>query len=131
MKKCLLAVLFLMATTLSVTSCSSDDNSTENIKTESKFKGAWTGTYSGEASGNWSALINENGEFTGQASSPSASTVFTMKGNVNDSGVLDADFYVNNSVVGEFNGTLEATSGQGNWTNTLLELSGTWNGTKN
>lgn len=130
MKKIILAVV-LVVSAFTFNSCSSDDNSTENVQTESKFKGTWTGTYSGEASGTWTAQIDANGEFTGQASSPVASTVFTMKGVVSDSGTLDADFYVNNSVVGEFNGTLNATSGQGNWTNTLLNLSGSWQGTKN
>lgn len=130
MKKIILAAVLLVSA-LSFTSCSSDDNSTENVQTESKFKGTWSGTYSGEASGTWTAQIDANGEFMGQASSPVASTVFTMKGTVSDSGELDADFYVNNSVVGVFNGTLNANSGQGNWTNTLLSLSGTWQGTKN
>lgn len=130
MKKIILAAILLVSA-LSFTSCSSDDNSTENIKTESKFKGTWSGTYSGEASGNWTATINENGEFVGQASNPSNPTIFTMKGVVSDSGILDADFYINNAVVGEFNGTLNATTGQGNWTNTLLDLEGIWQGTKN
>ena len=112
-------------------SCSSDDNTTESVITESKFKGVWGGTYSGQASGNWNATIDENGIFVGQASSPLASTVFTMKGTISDSGVLDADFYVNDAVVGEFNGTLNTNTGQGNWTNTLLNLSGNWQGTKN
>jgi len=130
MKKIILAAVLLVSA-LSFTSCSSDDNSTENVQTESKYKGTWTGVYSGEASGTWTAQIDANGEFTGQASSPVASTVFIMKGTISDSGVLDADFYVNNTIVGVFNGTLNANSGQGNWTNTLLNLSGTWQGAKN
>lgn len=130
MKKIILAAI-LVVSTISISSCKSDDNTTEKIQTESKFKGIWTGTYTGEASGTWTAQIDANGEFTGQASSPLASTVFTMKGSVNDSGILDADFYVNNSVVGEFNGTLNTNSGQGNWTNTLLNLTGNWQGAKN
>ena len=130
MKKIILAAVLLVSA-LSFTSCSSDDNSTETVQTESKFKGTWSGTYSGGASGNWTATIDENGEFIGQASNPSNPTVFTMKGTVNDSGILDADFYVNNSVVGEFNGTLNGSSGQGSWTNTILNLDGTWQGTKN
>nr|WP_297306915.1 hypothetical protein [uncultured Flavobacterium sp.] len=130
MKKIILAA-FLLVSALSFTSCSSDDNSTEVVSSESKFKGTWAGTYTGGASGNWTATIDENGEFIGQASNPSNPTIFTMKGAVNDSGILDADFYVNNSVVGEFNGTLNASSGQGSWTNTILNLEGNWQGSKN
>lgn len=130
MKKVILAAI-LFATASTFTSCSSDDNSKEIVNTDSKFKGTWTGTYSGNDSGTFTALIDANGAFTGQASSSDAAVVFVIKGNVNDSGELDADFYSNDSPVGEFNGTLTSNSGHGTWTNMIVNFMGTWQATKN
>lgn len=130
MKKNILAAI-LIVTALTFNSCSSDDNSSKKEDTISKFQGTWTGTYSGPDSGTWTATIDMNGVFVGQTASSELPVSFQVKGEVDSTGKLEANFYLVNNVVGEFKGSLINNSGQGQWTNTAANISGTWQGTKN
>lgn len=110
--------------------CSTDDNNAHQIKKQSSFKGVWTGTYSGMSQGTWMAVIDEEGEFSGSTQSAQGSATFIIEGEVDDTGNLEAYFYVNHTIVGEFSGTLSEMNGGGTWENSILNLTGTWQGSK-
>lgn len=110
--------------------CSSDDNDSYPINNQSQFKGNWSGSYTGMSEGTWSASIDENGVFSGKTKPTQGLSIFFIEGEVNDNGILNAQFYFNNTVVGQFSGNLIQTEGQGQWTNTILNLTGSWKGSK-
>jgi hypothetical protein len=124
--KNLFYVLTLFALSIATTSCSNDDKTND-----SKFKGAWSGTYSGEEdNGTWQATISADGLVSGTFTSINFSNlVIDLTGTVNPQGALNA-IYGNMFLTGQFTGTLKENSGSGAWTNESDQLNGTWIGTK-
>jgi hypothetical protein len=124
--KNLFYVLTLFALSIATTSCSNEDKTND-----SKFKGAWSGTYSGEEdNGTWQATISADGLVSGTFTSTNFSNlVIDLTSTVNPQGALNA-IYGNMFLTGQFTGTLEENSGSGTWTNESDQLNGTWIGTK-
>lgn len=127
-KKTLIA--FMLITTFSVISCSSDDNSSQ-VNPYDKFQGEWSGRYSGDGDGEWSATIDNSGKASGTISSDSGNFTFDIKGQVTESGELSAEYYSDGNTVGTMAGTINETTGSGTWTIPSMGVQGTWTGTKN
>lgn len=117
---------FLLALSLGImsTSCSKDDD--DSIAT-SKYKGEWSGQYSGDVTGNWSATVNNTGQVVGTFTPDSTTFEVEINGSVNSKGNLIAKFDL---FEGNFNGQLNDSIASGTWENTTQNLSGVWTGQK-
>lgn len=121
MKK-LTYLAFLLILTISY-SCKEDDPYKD-------YEGSWSGVYSGEDTGNWSATINDEGIVSGTAVSDSLPAfTFGLKGTISEDGAFNAN---SNSTLGtiDFTGQANSSSVSGEWVNTLSTLKGTWTGSK-
>lgn len=103
----------------------------EQICLVSNFQGLWTGTYTGGDSGTWSININEYGLVSGTAYSTVFVQSFSINGNASFNGQLTATLG-NVSTGSTFTGFLNGDSNaNGNWQNPILNISGTWSGSRN
>ena len=121
--------LIFLILAMFIMSCSSDDN---NNKNASEFAGNWTGTYIGQDdNGNFSVLIDEDGEALGTATSTDYNEVYQVAGTVSNNGNITITFGTT-SAGGEFSGQLSGNSGSGVWRNNIPDpdFNGTWTGTK-
>ena len=107
------------------TSCGGDDDNTTN----SVFQGEWSGTFSGDDNGTWTASINSNGAVDGAAYSTTFSDNYSLEGSVSSSGQFQATFGTS-SVGGVFTGLLNGNSAIGTWVNTGAMMNGSWSGSK-
>jgi hypothetical protein len=117
MKKLLylfLAVSFIFA------ACKKDD--------DNQFSGNWTGTYTGDDSGIWTATITTNGEVNGNSTNANGD-LQSLSGTVTNSGTFSATVGTG-SLGSSFTGTLSGNNGVGVWENLALQYTGTWAGTK-
>lgn len=125
------AVLYLfLLVGLTLFGCSgSDDNDTEEEFSLILIAGSWSGTFDGGDSGNYSVVVGTDGTVTGTAFSNDLQRNLALNGTIDDDGNLDA-------VVGSaengasFTGKFRATTSSGIWRNPSLNLTGTWEGTK-
>ncbi|MEG0918240.1 MAG: hypothetical protein RSF68_14640, partial [Myroides sp.] len=109
---------------------SSDDNHVHQENKLEKFKGTWTGTYSGDGeNGTWTATFDSAGNATGKLVSGSSS--FDLVAQVDAEGEINAEYTSGTTKVGTMEGTMTATTGNGTWESELLDIKGTWTGTKN
>ena len=100
-----------------------------NNTTNSEFQGEWSGTFSGDDNGTWSAGINSNGDVSGTAYSIIFADNYSLEGSVSSSGQFQATFGTS-SAGGEFTGQLNGNSGSGTWVNTGAMMNGSWSGSK-
>lgn len=123
MKKEIYLLLFLLG--FGINSCSkNDDNSTK-----SEFAGNWSGTYSGDETGTWIAVISQSGIITGTVKETSSSIQSGLNGSVSGDGAFTAT--VGTTTFGyEFTGQMNGKSVSGTWSNSSSNHSGTWNGNK-
>jgi len=123
MKKGIYLLLILLI--FSIFSCSKrNDNSTNPLA------GNWSGTFTGDISGTWAAIISESGTVTGTAFVTNLSIVSGLNGNVSSDGKFNAT--VGTTSLGYiFDGQLNGNSGSGTWKNSDETESGTWSGNKN
>lgn len=127
MKKTLIA--FVLTAGFWAVSCSSDDNSPA-VNPYEKFQGTWTGTFSGDTEGGtWVATFDENGKASGTLSTESYE--FELEGEVSENGEISAEYYTETTLVGKMSGTMTEATASGTWESPLLNISGTWEGTKN
>jgi hypothetical protein len=120
-----LALLTITLLTLLMVSCSKD-----NVTTDFEYKGPWSGTYTGDGdSGTWSATINEDGTVTGSATSTGYGVTYNMSGTINSEGEFNATAG-SVSTGTEFVGQFDGNSASGTWSNSTLQMSGTWTGTR-
>ena len=124
MKK--LTYLFLA---LIIVACSGGGDDDNNNTTNSEFQGEWSGTFSGDDNGTWTAGINPNGDVSGTAYSTTFADNYSLEGSVSSSGQFQATFGTS-SVGGEFTGQLNGNSGSGTWVNTGAMMNGSWSGSK-
>lgn len=130
MKKHFLAICIFSTLALGTISCNSnDDNHVHQENKLEKFKGMWTGTYTGDGDGTWTATFDENGNATGTLISGGLS--FNLKAEVSENGTINAEYTSGSTEVGTMTGTLTDKTGSGTWINTVQDLNGTWVGTKN
>lgn len=122
MKKQILLIAIILG--LVTLSCSKSDD-----QQESEYQGTWSGTFSGDANGTWSALIDSDGIITGTAQFNGVGLTLQLNGSVSPSGVFQATAGTASNGA-EFSGQLTETSGSGIWINTALAMDGTWTGTR-
>ena len=91
------------------------------------FVGTYSGTFSGDDSGTWTAVVDSTGNVTGSGAS-SAIGNFLISGNVTRSGAI---FFTAGTVTAgaNFSGTI-SLSGEvsGNWASVIFGTSGTFSG---
>ncbi len=121
MKKGIYLLLILFG--LSIYSCSKDDDNS------SELAGNWSGTFTGDVVGTWTATISESGVVSGTTMVTSVSIVAVLNGNVNPDGKFTATAGTT-SLGYNFNGQLSGSSGSGTWENSAKTQSGSWSGTK-
>lgn len=114
-------------------SCSNDnDSSTPQLTAiPTQIVGNWSGTFSGDDNGSWSVNVSSTGVVSGSGVSTTFQDNYTFDGTVNSNGQLTAT--VGNADTGAtFVGTLNVNGTcSGTWENQDLEMSGTWQGSKN
>ncbi|UUV22414.1 VCBS domain-containing protein [Paenimyroides aestuarii] len=124
-KLCLAGILFFGAI-----SCSSnDDNHVHQESQLEKFKGTWTGTFTGEDEGTWNATIDETGKATGKLFS--GNLTFDLIGQVDKEGEINATYTSGSTQVGTMEGMMNESTAAGKWESQLDDIEGTWTGTKN
>ena len=116
-----------LATSLICSSCSENDkNITPPITNQ--YTGIWTGTYTGDDSGIWTATISSNGNVNGNSTNANGD-LQSLNGSVTNSGIFSAT--VGTGTLGSsFTGTLNRNNGVGLWENSSFNLTGTWTGVK-
>ena len=57
--------ILYLSLALLIFACSSGGDDDNNNTTNSEFQGEWSGTFSGDDNGTWSAGINSNGDVSG------------------------------------------------------------------
>ena len=131
MKKHFLAIWLFSALAFGTISCdSSDDNHVHQENKLEKFKGTWVGTYTGGGeNGTWTATFDNAGNATGKL--VSGSSTFDLTGQVDAEGEINAEYKSGNTLIGTMEGTMTATTANGTWENQLIDIKGTWTGTKN
>ncbi|MAN49425.1 MAG: hypothetical protein CMD04_01215 [Flavobacteriales bacterium] len=95
-----------------------------NIPTE--FQGVWSGFFTGDDTGSWTALISEEGVVTGSLKSGSGYGD-EINGTVENNGAFTAGTVSTGST---FVGSLNEGIANGQWSNSSLNISGSWQGTK-
>jgi|SRR5690606_6348793 len=131
MKKHFVNVCFFSILTLGTVACNSDDNTPiEQVNPYEKFKGTWTGTFSGDTEGGmWTATFDQNGKAIGKLNTDSYS--FELEGQVTTDGEITAQYRNETTEVGTMNGTMTENTASGTWKSPLLNIQGTWEGSKN
>jgi len=132
MKKFLITLMVIIPMTITAVSCDSNDEQPhQHVNPYDQFKGTWTGVFTGEDSGSWSASIDHEGKATGSISSHGdASLEFELSGKISENGTVSMTYTYNGQQVGTMTGTMTATSSSGTWESSVQGLKGTWTGTK-
>lgn len=132
MKKTFLRLLVIIPMTLTAVSCGSDDEQPhQHVNPYDLFKGTWTGTFSGEDSGTWSATIDKEGKAEGTISSNgNSSLTFQLSGTISESGSVNMSYTYNGQQVGTMTGTMTAANASGTWESPVQNKSGSWAGAK-
>lgn len=117
---------------LAAVSCDSgDEQAHPHANPYEQFKGTWTGVFTGEDSGTWSALIDKDGKATGTISSgENPSLQFDLSGRIAENGTVNMSYTYNGQQVGTMTGTMTTASATGNWESSVRNMKGTWSGTK-
>src|SRR5690606_23594313 len=86
MKKHFVNVCLFSVLALGTVACNSDDNApTEQVNPYKKFKGTWTGSFSGNTQGcNWTATFDTNGKAMGTLTT--GNFTFDLEGQVSENG---------------------------------------------
>ena len=120
-------IYYLAVLVVLFSSCKKEEsaqNPLNNIPTE--FQGVWSGFYTGGDTGSWTALISEEGVVTGSLKSGLGSGD-EINGTVENNGAFTAGTASTGST---FVGTLNKGVASGQWSNPSLNISGSWQGTK-
>lgn len=131
MKKHFVNVCLFSVLALGTVACNSDDNApTEQVNPYEKFKGIWTGSFSGNTQGgNWTATFDTNGKAMGTLTT--GNFTFDLEGQVSENGEITAKYKNDTTEVGTMTGTMTETTASGTWKSPLLNIEGTWEGSKN
>ena len=127
MKFDIMKKLFLITFIFTLFACSGGDDN--NNTTNSEFQGEWSGTFSGDDNGTWTASINSKGDVSGTSYSTIFNDNYSLQGYVSSSGQFQATIGTTSGgavFTGQFNGN----SGSGMWVNTGAMMSGSWSGNK-
>lgn len=128
MKKIFLLLLILLPITLLTVSCHEEEDPIVKTTPYTKFKGPWSGTYSGGDSGIINFSVKDDGTITGDIESKSfPASDLTLKGKVTIEGSVNIRLlYLETTDIGGYVGTMTESNASGSWTNTSAAITGTW-----
>lgn len=128
MKKVFSLLLILLPLTLLTVSCHEEEDPIVKTTPYTKFKGPWSGTFSGGDTGVIDFTVKDDGSITGTIESDKfPESDLSLKGKVTIEGQVNIRImYINEIDFGGFVGTMTETSANGSWTNTSAQLQGTW-----
>ena len=118
----------LLAAFILFSACKKDNNNT-TTSINSQFSGNWEGTFTGDDSGYWTAIISSTGNIDGSSFSYQTGDLQNLNGSVTNSGSFSATAgtgTLGTNFVGQFSGN----SGSGTWINSSVSYTGTWEGSK-
>src|SRR5690606_657750 len=120
MKK-IVSLLLLFIPLVALTTACEHDEEDPIVKTTpySKFKGAWTGTYSGEDSGTIDFSVKDDGTIVGDIESERfPDSDLSLKGKVTVEGQVTIQLiYLGEQEIGNFTGTMTSSTASGSWIN--------------
>src|SRR5690606_20580581 len=130
MKK-IFSLLLLFIPLIALTIACEHDEEDPIVKTTpySKFKGAWTGTYSGGDSGIIDFSVKDDGTIVGDIESESfPESDLSLKGKVTVEGEVNIRLiYLDEVDIGGFTGTMTESSASGAWINNSAGgIKGSW-----
>ena len=98
---------------------------------KSAYMGTWEGTFSGDDSGTWTMLVDQEGAFSGTVYASGGQNPYPLTGTVDDTGAMEAYIDINGSIL-DFDGQVapDKVTASGTWGNPALKLTGTWEGSK-
>ncbi|KAA5534106.1 DUF3794 domain-containing protein [Paenimyroides baculatum] len=128
MKKVFSLLLIILPLMLLTVSCHDEEDPIIKTTPYSKFKGPWSGTYSGGDSGIIEFSVKDDGTITGTIESDKfPGSDMSLKGKVTIEGVVNIRIlYIGEIDWGGFVGTMTETNASGSWTNTSAKVQGTW-----
>ena len=133
MKKAFSLLLIFLPLVFIVTSCEHKEED-PIIKTTpySKFKGPWSGTYSGGDSGIIEFSVKDDGTIVGTIESDRfPQSDMSLKGKVTVDGDVNIRLmYIDEIDWGGFVGKMTETNASGQWKNTSAKAEGTWTASK-
>ena len=128
MKKVFSLLLIILPLMLLTVSCHEEEDPIVKTTPYSKFKGPWSGTYSGGDSGIINFSVKDDGTITGDIESerfPASDLI--LKGKVTIEGAVNIRLiYMETVDIGGYIGTMTETSASGSWTNTSADITGSW-----
>lgn len=102
----------------------------QNEETPPSYEGNWEGTFSGDDSGTWEMVVDENGDFEGFLFSDNSQSNYPLEGSIDKDGVFSAVIHIGTTLL-DFSGQgTDGTSASGNWSNPDQLIKGSWTGTK-
>src|SRR5690606_12708917 len=129
MKK-IFSLLLLFIPLVALTTACEHDEEDPIVKTTpySKFKGAWTGTYSGGDSGIIDFSVKDDGTIVGDIESENfPESDLSLKGKVTVEGDVNIRLiYLDEVDIGGFTGTMTESSVSGAWINNSAGIKGSW-----
>ncbi|WCM41415.1 hypothetical protein MG290_10645 [Flavobacterium sp. CBA20B-1] len=129
MKKVFSLLLICLPLTFLAVSCHEEEDPIVKTTPYSKYKGPWSGTYSGGDSGIIEFSVKDDGSIIGTIESDNfPESDMSLKGKVTIEGEINIRIlYLNEIDWGGFVGTITETSGSGTWINTSAgNITGTW-----
>lgn len=128
MKKVFSLLLIILPLMLLTVSCHDEEDPIIKTTPYSKFKGPWTGTYSGGDSGIINFSVKDDGTITGDIESESfPASDLTLKGKVTIEGAVNIRLlYLGTNDIGGYVGTMSESNASGSWTNTSSVQTGSW-----
>ena len=128
MKKVFSLLLIILPLMLLTVSCHDEEDPIVKTTPYSKFKGSWTGTYSGGDSGIINFSVKDDGTITGDIESESfPASDLTLKGKVTIEGAVNIRLmYMETTDIGGYIGTMTESNASGSWTNTSAVITGSW-----
>jgi len=133
MKKVFSLLLIILPLMLLTVSCHEEEDPITATSPYAKYKGPWTGTYSGSDLGEIEFTVNGDGTIKGEVMSQGFKNLeLTLKGKVNIHGEVSMILVNTNEddvdeEIGTFIGSFFESNASGTWTNDLNGgIKGTW-----
>ena len=129
MKKVFSLLLIILPLILLTVSCHEEEDPIVKTTPYSKYKGPWSGTYSGGDSGIIEFSIKDDGTIIGTIESDKfPESDLSLKGKVTIEGQVNIRLmYIDEVDIGGFIGTMTESTASGTWNNTSAgNITGTW-----
>jgi len=133
MKKVFSLLLIILPLMLLTVSCHEEEDPIVKTTPYSKYKGPWSGTYSGGDSGVIEFSVKDDGTITGTIESDKfPESDLSLKGKVTIEGNVNIRImYIDEIDFGGFTGIMTESNASGTWINTGAgNITGTWTAAK-